>query len=115
MPGGRIWQVGLAATGPPLRWTICARSGEVQRLAHADVVERRGADVEEHDARRHLWVHASLRAMPHQEVRGVPARELADIGHEVSRTGGDSARAAGSPEVESQQHPVGISVGLGGS
>ena len=84
---GRLGSEGAAITGDD----VPAVQGQVDSLAHAQVVERRGVDVEEQETGfDQLRVDPELAAVV-LEVGGA-GRDLADAGHEVARTGGDRGR-----------------------
>src|SRR5262249_45739304 len=88
-----------------------AVQGEVDGLAYAQVVERRGVDVEEHEPCDHLRMDAQLAAVG-QEVRGV-AGDLAEAGHEVGLALGDRGGALRGGEAGADQGRVRVGGGLG--
>ena len=111
--GGRIWHVGVAGR----RAADGAHHGaaidrDVQRLAHALVVERRHARIEE---QRDV-------AGPRLDVRlgGVLGEELAQplrehtVGHGVRLPAQDGIGVARLRDVEAQLDAVGVAVGLRG-
>ena len=88
-----------------------AVQGQVDGLAHAQVVERRGVDVEGQETGDQLRVDPELAPVA-LEVGGA-GRDLADAEQEVARAVGDRGRAAGPAEVEADQDPVRVAGRLG--
>ena len=105
---GRLGGARAAIAGDDL----AAVQGEIDGLADAELVERRGVDVEEHEGGDHLRVDAQLAAVV-GEVRGVTGG-LAEVRHEVARTIGDGGGALGCGEAEADHDPVRVTRGLGG-
>ena len=86
-----------------------AVQGQVDGLAHAQVVERRGVDVKVQESGEQLRVDPELAAVV-LEVGGT-GRDLADAGQEVALAVGDRARASAPAEVEADQDLVRMAAG----